>query len=208
MTRREKVMQKKCRNRLLTLVALSLVSAFSSSVNASDTSNVSALRFLGARADRTSNYIIFESSVKTLVTSSNRRPEKAGFLLTADLGLMHNIDSTRAAGASFYISADDYGFRIGLRPRYRRWLGKHATIDISAGLLLAGYTNYRAYKFLGYVASASIGSAGWFSVDAHVEVLSLFRGSEKSVYLGASGRGFLAFVPAVFIATVLAATKT
>lgn len=201
-------MSKKIKYRSLTLSALILVSVISASANAGEPTRISSLRFVGARSDRTRNYIIFESSVKTLVTSSNRRPGKAGFLLTADLGLMHNIDSTRAAGASFYISADDDGFKIGLRPRYRRWLGKHATIDISAGLLLAGYANYRAYKFPGYVASASIGSAGWFSVDAHVEVLPLFRGSETSVYLGASGRRFMALVPAVFIATVLAAAKT
>ncbi len=214
--------QKLLRFGLCILSGSVLSSATCQTVEASDRTSVSSLRFVGAPASKTKNHIIFETSAKTLLSSSNRRLGKSGLLLTADLGLMHNIGSSHAVGASFYGSADDDGAKIGVRSRYRRWLGKRATFDVTAGLLLLGDANFTSLRFPGYVASASIGMAGRFSIDAHMEVtqvtqitfdrtmnrLTTRNFTETSFYLGASGRGFLGFViPAAVVAIIAAASN-
>lgn len=207
---------------LLPEISLSVLLSLSLSVDAlgEGDSNACGVCFKGKSIERCCNYFIFESGYKTLISGSNRDLGKSGFLFTADLGLMRNLNTIHAIGASVYLAADDDGTRNGLRLRYRRWLGKHATLDVSAGPILAGSSDLRVARWPGFVASVSVGSAGWFSVDAHLEALR-FAGpvydpvsldyvnedvTDVSLYLGVSGRAYMAFVTPIVVIALIAIT--
>ncbi|MCH9031143.1 MAG: hypothetical protein IIB00_02645 [candidate division Zixibacteria bacterium] len=202
------------------LIGIALSALGGGTICAQEADKVDPLCFRGKRIDHCKSFMIFEMGLKSLVTGRNRNPSKARFLLTGDIGWMKNTSMKNAFGFSVYGAADEYGSRIGIRPRFRRGLSRRTTLDFSAGIILSG-TNYREpQEFPGFVASVSIGMAGWFSVDAHLEALKLKRtvfnpvdftvSEEKttdvSLYLGASGRhyivlGALAFT---FVAALIA----
>lgn len=200
------------------LIAIALPVLGSETSYAQDSRNVDPLCFRGKRIDHCKSFIVFETGLKFLVTGRNRNPFKDEFLLTGDIGWMKNTSMKNAFGFSVYGAADDHGSRIGIRPRFRRWLSRRTALDFSAGIILSGTDIKGPQEYPGFVASMSIGMAGWFSVDAHLEALKLKRivfnpvdftvSEEKttdvSLYLGASGRHYMVLVaPAVLIGALL-----
>src|SRR5690349_23875658 len=49
----------------------------------------------------------------------------------ADWGVMANVDSRNAIGASVFASLDRLGFGLGPSVRYRRWLSPTASVDVA-----------------------------------------------------------------------------
>ena len=202
------------------IIAIALPLLGGESSYAQDRTKIDPLCFIGNRFDHCKSFIILETGLKFLVTGHNRRPDKAGFLLTGDIGWMKNTSMKNAFGFSFYGAADDDGARIGIRPRFRRWLSRRTALDLSAGIIFSGTDNKGSYKSPGFVASASLGVVGWFSVDAHLETIKLERtiinrfdqtvsketSTDVSLYLGASGHHYVGIALSVvtFIAAKIA----
>jgi hypothetical protein len=59
-------------------------------------------------------------------------------VLTFDAGYMKNLSTKGAVGVTGYALVNDDITRLGIRPRYRRWLSHDTSIDISPGILLSG----------------------------------------------------------------------
>ncbi len=59
-------------------------------------------------------------------------------VLTFDAGYMKNLSLKDAVGVTGYALLNDDITRLGIRPRYRRWLSHDTSIDISPGILLSG----------------------------------------------------------------------
>jgi len=57
----------------------------------------------------------------------------AGIGLVAACGVMMNVGRRDAIGASFFALGDIDGFTAGPAVRYRRWLGRQASLDVAVG---------------------------------------------------------------------------
>jgi len=78
--------------------------------------------------------------------------------LSFDLGWMKNISESGAVGFSGYALVSDPTTRLGIRGRYRRWLSRKTSIDISPGILLGGEDTDIEYDPPGFVLGATLNS--------------------------------------------------
>src|SRR2546428_12222389 len=102
----------------------------------------------------------------SLLTRINRLPDgeylSVPYFMRWELGSMENHGPRSAAGVTLVAELDDLGSRLGVKPRYRRWLGPRAALDLSAGVLFKGSGRFRAP---GFVAQAAVtgGADGGFA---------------------------------------------
>jgi hypothetical protein len=89
----------------------------------------------------------------------------------ADWGLMFNVSARDAVGASVFVSADRDGFGLGPALRYRRWMGRSASVELAVGAPLAiGGDNYKMET--GSVFGLVKWSPNhWFAVAARPELI-------------------------------------
>src|SRR5881275_1849750 len=88
-------------------------------------------------------YLVLGSDIKTGDT-----PVRA----VADWGVMANVDSRNAIGASVFASLDRLGFGVGPALHYRRWLSSTASVDVAVGApLLAATDNLQSGSVFGLV---------------------------------------------------------
>jgi len=80
-----------------------------------------------------------------------------------DWGLMVNVSSRDAIGVSWFGLADVYGTVYGPSVRYRRWLGRAASLDVALGTNIGGATWDAAANVYGLVKWNPV---HWFSVAA------------------------------------------
>lgn len=166
------------------------------------------------------NFLVFETGYKTAISGSGLRRGKAAWALTADLGIMHNLNERHAVGLSFYGAADDDGSRTGIRARYRYWSTKRGGLDLGAGVILPSDKPSRGSPKSGFFLSGAITRAGIISIDAQLEVLKLTTSTydtqahrvklsnktETTLYLGAKSHGALAVVTTFAVLLVVSAT--
>src|SRR5438105_3226115 len=70
----------------------------------------------------------------------------------ADWGVMANVDSRNAIGASVFASLDRLGVGVGPAVHYRRWLSSTASVDVAVGTpLLAATDHLRSGSVFGLV---------------------------------------------------------
>ncbi len=168
--------------------------------------------FRGKPKGKCCSFLILESGFLQRVSGSGQPSNKSRFLLTADLGLMLNKKSTSAIGGSFHIAIDEFGIRLGLGPRYRKWMGKVVALDLSPRLLIAGTGNG---SYPGFAFSAALAVNEWFSIDAYLDIVPYERQNylgpsnfetvkenQTALYLGASGRGWVALITSTIIIMV------
>ncbi len=117
------------------------------------------------------SFWVFETSWKTRFADSNTRLSKDKFLLTGELGYIKNMTPNYSIGATLYGSGDDDAGNFGIKFRYRRWLTKTVSFDISPGILLAGSDNYQTVKYPGFVASTSIGVRDLIAFDLQFQAV-------------------------------------
>ena len=99
----------------------------------------------------------------------------------ADWGVMANVDSRNAIGASVFASLDRLGFGVGPAVHYRRWLSSTASVDVAVGApLLAATDDLQSGSVFGLVRWSP---NHWFALAARPE---LVRGP---VLLGCSPSG-------------------
>jgi len=132
--------------------------------------------FYGRPRPRCCSYWVIESSYKTRVSGSLIREDKSDFVLSADLGYMVNLGARASLGGTVYLSGDDDGARLALRPRYRRWLDPEFVLDISPGIIVAGSDNKLDLSMPGFIGTVSIGLANWIALSLQYEAIRV-RGS-------------------------------
>ena len=117
-------------------------------------------------------YLLLGSDIK-----SGDTPVRA----VADWGVMANVDSRNAIGASVFASLDRLGFGVGPAVHYRRWLSSTASVDVAVGApLLAATDDLQSGSVFGLVRWSP---NHWFGLAARPE---LVRGP---VLLGCSPSG-------------------
>ena len=66
-------------------------------------------------------------------------PRRSDVYYSGEFGWMTNVTARSAIGGAIQYGIDeDSDYRIGVKPRYRRWLTDATSIDVAAGLLLLG----------------------------------------------------------------------
>jgi len=154
---------------------------------------------------------VLETGWCLLQKESNVREEKKRFLFTADVGYMRNITANSAVGATAYVGADDDAGQFGLRLRYRRWLNRDVSLDVSPGILLTGEDNRVTPSFPGFVGTLTLGFADWAGITVLYQAIRYERsnfdyaiadsGTQKSLYIGARFGSYAAIVfPAILLA--------
>jgi hypothetical protein len=117
-------------------------------------------------------YLVLGSDIK-----SGDTPVRA----VADWGVMANVDSRNAIGASVFASLDRLGFGVGPAVHYRRWLSSTASVDVAVGApLLAATDDIQSGSVFGLVRWSP---NHWFALAARPE---LVRGP---VFLGCGPSG-------------------
>jgi len=128
-----------------------------SGAEAKDDSHKShALCWRGHPAPECRSFLITETA---LVARLDDYPFQRGTSwagVTFDLGWMKNVSTTSAVGFSGYALSSDPSQRFGIRARYRRWLSRNTSIDLSPGILLSGEDNLIDYDPPGVVAGATL----------------------------------------------------
>lgn len=166
---------------------------------------------------------LFETSWLTRVSGSNIRPNKANFLVTAEFGQMKNRNSNSAWGAFLYIGGDDDSSQWAIKLRYRIWLDKITSFDLSPGIVFSGSDNFGEYKFPGFISSASLSFGDILALTFHYQYLkfqpeevfnfggingtnSFTEPSQSSFYVGAKFGSYLAIIMPVVALAIVAAT--
>lgn len=181
--------------------------------------------FRGKPEPHCCSFFIFESGWLFNGFRSGERQGKEDFIITGDLGLMFNIKGSKALGGSLHFAADDDGTKFGIGPRYRVWLKNGLAIDFSPRLMFGGEDNYGVQrKFPGFSFSASISIKDLISIDSYYQIIPynnvtyvyvspgnpqpviVSKGTETGLYLGISGRSYLA--PAVLVVLGIAVAAT
>ena len=168
--------------------------------------------FRGKPKGKCCSFLIFESGFLRRRAESGIARGKEDWLITADLGLMFNNKGSSAIGGSFHIAIYNNVKHFGLGPRYRKWLGKGRALDLSPRLLIAGTGNG---SYPGFAFSAALAVNEWFSIDAYLDIVPYERQNylgpsnfetvkenQTVLYLGASGRGWVALITSTIIIMV------
>lgn len=113
------------------------------------------------RPDRCDYFFVTEFS--TAVTGVKSQDGLDRYLFTDALGLMRNIDRTRAVGASIdaHLSAGMVRFAPTLR--FRQWLADRSSIELSLGYASASITQEGV---VGAIANLRYSPAAWCHVQA------------------------------------------
>lgn len=97
------------------------------------------------------------------------RQDARGFTFSFDLGGAVNVSDHDAVGGTVFFGLGDGFGDLGVRARYRRWLGTRSSVDISPGLIFFHEEPGEADgKGIGVVGQVAFTAARWFSVAAQV----------------------------------------
>ena len=125
---------------------------------------------------------VLETGFKLRAAGSNVPFDKGSWIITGDLGYMRNLSRRSAIGLTVYAGRDDDGGQLGLRPRYRYWLGRQVALDLSPGILIAGGNHSSDPRFPAFVATASVNVADWCAFTMQYQRIRFH--SDESSYAG------------------------
>src|SRR4029077_587717 len=113
------------------------------------------------RADRCDYFFVTEFN--TDITGVKSQDGVDRFLFTDALGLMRNVDRTRAVGLS--IDAHLTAGRLGFAPtiRVKQWLAGRSSIDLSLGYV---HTPIEKEGIVGPIVNVRYSPTAWFHVQA------------------------------------------
>ena len=129
---------------------------------------IPALTWRGRPLAETRSFMITEFGVLARIDDYPYIGGDSRTAISFDLGWMKNISERGAVGFSGYALVSDPTTRLGIRARYRRWLSRKTSIDISPGVLLGGEDSGIEYDPPGFVLGATLnaGDLVALSVDA------------------------------------------
>jgi hypothetical protein len=119
---------------------------------------IPAVTWRGRPLAETRSFMITEFGVVARIDDYPYSSGDSRIGISFDLGWMKNISAKRAVGFSGYALVADPTTRLGIRARYRRWLSRKTSIDVSPGVLLGGEDSGIEYDPPGFVLGATLNS--------------------------------------------------
>ncbi|SYZ72730.1 exported hypothetical protein [Candidatus Zixiibacteriota bacterium] len=116
--------------------------------------------FRGRPLPECKEFWLVEERLEFRANDVNSLYNPASVNLGIDLGHMFNITRRYAVGGSVYFAANSNRTVEGLRLRYRYWLNRETSFDISPGIIFAGNdesANPPNTKYPGLIISAALG---------------------------------------------------
>lgn len=97
-------------------------------------------------------------------------------VLVMDAGRMRNLSARHSVGASVMLAANNEFTRIGLKPRYRRWISRTVSVDLAPGVFYSvpGDGNPE-HAPIGFVGESSLTFGDWVAITAAVHVVRTTR---------------------------------
>ena len=92
---------------------------------------------------------------------------------------MKNVSTRSAVGFSGYAMPSDETTRLGIRGRYRRWLSRRLSLDVSPGVILGGEDAALNYDAPGYVLGATLNAGDLIAVMVDAEVARSWTFAEE-----------------------------
>ena len=129
-----------------------------------------ALTWRGRPLAETRSFMITEFGVLARIDDYPFRGSDSRIQFSFDLGWMKNISENGAAGFSGYALVSDPTSRLGIRGRYRRWLSRKTSIDVSPGVLLSGEDSGIEYDPPGFVLGATLNAGDLVALTIDTEV--------------------------------------
>lgn len=137
-----------------------------------------------------------------------------------EIGVMANRGAAEAVGVAVLVGGDANGLRLGLKGRYRRWMGRDAALDIGAGVLAtqraapfegaeADRPGNRHVMAGGLTGDAALGLTDWASLSVRGDLVldadgSLAHGVYGGLRLGTRPAAVATLAPLVLgLAAVL-----
>ena len=99
-------------------------------------------------------------------------PDQGRTVLVADAGRMWNVDASHSLGGSLMLAASNEFTRVGVKPRYRRWLSRTVSVDLAPGVFFSvpGDGNPE-HAPVGFVGESSLTFGDWFAITGSVHVV-------------------------------------
>lgn len=130
---------------------------------------IPALTWRGRPRAETGSFLITEFGVLTRIDHYPYIGGDSRMAFSFDLGWMKNISESGAVGFSGYALVSDPTSRLGLRARYRRWLSRRTSIDISPGILLSGEDSGIEYDPPGFVLGTTLNAGDLVALTVDAE---------------------------------------
>ena len=100
-------------------------------------------------------------------------------MVTWELGAMGRVSPAGAFGAAAFLSVDGgpQGLLVGVRPRYRHWLGS-TTLDVAVGL----YKRIERSGAPGVTSQVALDLTDWIAITTQVDFFASTRCAERGDY--------------------------
>ncbi len=119
---------------------------------------------------RTKHITVYTDETGTDTSTSYEPAHGSRLLVTADFGMMWNLNENYALGGSCFLSLSPR-FRSGARLRIRRWLSARSSLDFLPGVVLERSSGYHSSP--GFTGSIDLKIEEWLALMMTVEY---FRG--------------------------------
>lgn len=141
-------------------------------------------------------------------------PDSSGssnYYFTWELGRMVNLNTQTALGGTLFVGADEHGWRIGIKPRYRRWLNQTISFDLSTGILIAGGNSELEAKFPGFTGHLGLSFGDWLALTGQMEIMRLetagtdvawYGGLKVGSHAGRIGGVLFLIIAAIAVASI------
>jgi hypothetical protein len=124
-----------------------------------------------------------------------------------ELGRMSNRSARTAVGGTFLVGGGGSGLRFGVKARYRRWLSKRSSLDLSGGALgvvtrsLYSQPSARGYGITGDVA---LDWKDWAAITVRADAIRGEGRNATAVYTGVRLGSYPAIAATAAIAAYIA----
>ena len=109
--------------------------------------------FRGQPLPTCKSFWITEAGYGYALTSPTQWGGEGRHYATWELGWMTNLTERWAVGGTFLAGiAFGEGTRVGVKPRFRRWLNRSTSVELSPGILLGGSGDVQFPGFTGHVS--------------------------------------------------------
>lgn len=129
-----------------------------------------ALTWRGHPYPETKSFLITELGVMYRLDRYPYQLSTSRLAVTFDLGWMKNLGTRHALGFSGYAMPADQTTRLGIRGRYRRWLSRSTSIDVSPGIILGGEDSAIEYDPPGFVLGGTLNAGDLIAVMVDAEL--------------------------------------
>lgn len=140
---------------------------------------IPAVTWRGRPYPATKSFLITEFGVMQRLDPYPWKFGGSRLAITFDVGWMKNVSTRSAVGFSGYAMPSDETTRLGIRGRYRRWLSRRLSLDVSPGVILGGEDAALNYDAPGYVLGATLNAGDLIAVMVDAEVARSWTFAEE-----------------------------